>query len=81
MNLTGYTVTSAARPSTSETTVPITVSVADQIATPGRFTLSADTATWAVGRWVLDVLFLAPGGDRYYSDTITLDVQDRVTSP
>lgn len=79
VDLTGVTVTSAARLERSDGESELhefDVTVTD--ATEGAFMLTADSTTWTKGRYGIDVKFAA-AGSRYWSETFHISLSDSVT--
>lgn len=79
VDLTGVTLTSAARLESSDGESELhelDVTVTDAAA--GRFELEADTTEWTRGRFKVDVKFVA-GGWRYWSETFEISLAEPVT--
>lgn len=79
VDLTGVTITSAARLESSDGESELhelDVTVTD--AAEGAFELEADTETWTKGRYAVDVRFEASGA-RYWSETFHVSLAERVT--
>lgn len=79
VDLTGVTVTSAARLERSDGEAELhelDVTVTD--AAEGAFSLEADTTVWTRGRFAVDVRFEA-SGSRYWSETFHVSLAEPVT--
>jgi hypothetical protein len=78
VNLTGYTVSSSA--SQGSGLIPLSVAVAqDQNTDRGEFTLEADTSAWAEGLYAVDVRFVTPATERYYTETFEIRIEEPIT--
>jgi len=79
VDLTGYTITSSASRG-SGSALAFTVAIAsDQTADRGEFTLTADTTAWVEGDYQVDVRFVTPSADRYYSETFGITIEEAIT--
>lgn len=78
VDLTGYTVTAAAKRGRGEP-IALTVTVdPDQSTNPGVFVATADTEEWPTGNYAIDMGFDGPS-TRYYSESFELELLERVT--
>lgn len=79
VDLTGVTITSAARLESSDGASELhELDVAVSDAAGGAFELEADTTEWSKGRFAVDVRFEA-SGSRYWSETFHVSLAEPVT--
>ena len=82
VDLTGYTITCAARTSGDATDgtpmATASVTILDQVTLTGRFTVDFDLTTgWPIGRVAIDAKLVS--GDTVYTPTVTVDIERPVT--
>lgn len=83
VNLTGWTLTSQVRTQGGRLVGDLTVTLADQVADPGSFTVRAEaaaTAAWPLDVLIWDIRFDAPTGV-VFTETVELEVLRQVTEP
>ena len=81
VDLTGYTITSAARLASEPDGTPLAeaeCTILDQVALTGRFTIDfGETTAWPIGRVVIDAKLVS--GDTLFTPTLTVDIERAVT--
>lgn len=84
VDLTGYTLTAQVRDASRSLITEATVTLADQITSPGVFSVvvgASDTAAWPLATLLTDVRVVSPSGHVDYTETIRIDVKERQTEP
>lgn len=81
VDLTGWTITSHMRRRSDQLVQQLVTSLADQVALPGVFTLTAtaaQTAAWPVEVLLWDIRYQPPTGVEF-TETVEVDVQREIT--